>query len=58
MEFENDTAGEVSTTIEFYYGIDVVFPEAVLKTTIDSTGVVFGHQVKFINGFSQGLVTG
>lgn len=29
MEFENDAAGEVFAAVEFYYGIDVVFPEAV-----------------------------
>ena len=34
MYFKNNTPGEVFTTVQFYYSVDAVFPEAVLHTEI------------------------
>ena len=33
MKFEDQTAGKIFIAVQLYYGVDVVFPEAVLKTT-------------------------
>ena len=51
MNLENNTTREVSATVQFYYGVDVVFPEAVLKTTIYRFAIIFCHQIQVIYRF-------
>lgn len=51
MNLENNTTREVSATVQFYYGVDVVFPEAVLKATIYRFTIVFCHQIQVIYRF-------
>ena len=51
MNLENNTTREVSATVQFYYGVDVVFPEAVLKAAIYRFTIVFCHQIQVIYRF-------
>lgn len=51
MNLENNTTREVSATVQFYYGVDVVFPEAVLKAAIYRFAIVFCHQIQVIYRF-------
>ena len=41
MKFEDQTAGKIFIAVQLYYGVDVVFPEAVLKTTIYRFAIIF-----------------
>ena len=38
-------------TVQFYYGVDVVFPEAVLKAAVYRFAIVFCHQIQVIYRF-------
>ena len=51
MKFKNNTTGEVFAAIQLYYGVDVVFPEAVLKAAIYRFAIVFCHQIQVIYRF-------
>ncbi len=51
MKFEYKTAGKVFAAVQFYYGVDVVFPETVLKTTIYRFAIIFCHQIQVIYRF-------
>lgn len=58
MNFKDNASREVFAAVEFHYSIDVVFPKGVFETTIDGTGVIFGHKIKVINGSDQEFPTG
>ena len=51
MKFEDQTAGKIFIAVQLYYGVDVVFPEAVLKATIYRFTIVFCHQIQVIYRF-------
>lgn len=51
MKFEYKTTGEVFAAVQLYYGVDVVFPEAVLKAAIYRFTIVFCHQIQVIYCF-------
>ena len=61
MKFEDQTAGKIFIAVQLYYGVDVVFPEAVipantkvivlLKTTIYRFAIIFCHQIQVIYRF-------
>ena len=53
MKFEYKTAGEVFAAVQFYYDIDIVFPEAVLKAAIYRFTIVFRHQIQVIYRFAD-----
>ena len=51
MNLEINATGEVSATVQFYYGVDVVFPKAVLKAAVYRFAIVFCHQIQVIYRF-------
>ena len=51
MKFEDQTAGKIFIAVQLYYGVDVVFPEAVLKAAIYRFTIVFCHQIQVIYRF-------
>ena len=55
MHLEHQPTGKITTPIKFHYCIYIIFPETVFKTTINSTGIIFSHQIKIIDSFSQKL---
>ena len=58
MNFENQSAGEVTATVELYHRVDVVFPKGVFGTEVDGTRVIFCHEVEMVDGFGERLVDG
>lgn len=51
MDFQNQSTGKITATVELNYCIDVVFPETIFRTKIDRTGIVFCHESKVVYSF-------
>ena len=51
MKFEDQTAGKIFIAVQLYYGVDVVFPEAVLKAAVYRFAIIFCHQIQVIYRF-------
>ena len=58
MDFQNQSTGKITATVELNYCIDVVFPETIFRTKIDRTGIVFCHEIKTIECFRQEVIVG
>ena len=58
VNLKNKTTGEVFALVQFYNGIDVVFPETILKTAVNGAGVIFSHKIEVVDSFGDRLIAG